>query len=183
MANIHTTKSQGRTPKLGPVTIKKLWPYKGGDKSINGVISDSSGETPFKGWGFTPATGLYEGAEVTFSGSGPKAGITNKEYPEGSGKWAFNISECSVQFGQAGGGDVEHVGYNAPEPSQRPQYPTQPLAVQGDKLGPVMARAALATRLYVAELEAQGFTRDEALMLAVPAPTVFPLWWFGEKGC
>ena len=46
-----------------------------------------------------------------------------------------------------------------------------------------MRRAARATSIYIDELVVnQGFTRDEAIMLAQGAGGLYPLWWFGEKG-
>lgn len=184
MANIHTAQQQGRVTLLGPVTLKKLWPYEEGKKSMNGVVTDASGEAQIKIWGATPSNGLYEGCTLTLTGTGPKGGITNKEYPEGSSKWALNASDCRIQVGDGHGGTMEQVGQPAYQPPAAPpaQYPTQPLAVAGDKLGPAMARAALATRIYVDELEKQGFSRDEALMLSTNAGSYYPLMWFGEKG-
>lgn len=78
----------------------------------------------------------------------------------------------------------------APPAYQAPQYATQaPQAAHvapgahGDKLQPTMARAALACRILVDELQGQGFNYEEAMRLASsPAAGAFPLWWFGEKG-
>jgi hypothetical protein len=189
MANIHSVQQSGAATQLGPVTIKKLWPFEAGKKYMNGTITDASGDSPFKCWGADATSGLYEGAQVTFTGTGPKGGIKNQEYPPASGKFALNMNDCRIQVGDGQGGTTEPVPpYSPPAPSYTApsapvtQYPTQPLAVAGDKLGPVMARAALATRIYVEELEKQGFSRDEALMLSTNAGSYYPLHWFGEKG-
>ena len=179
--NIAALQSIGSGVQIGPVLLKKVWPFKPGDKSINGVISDSTGEIAFKVWGATPANGLAEGRLLTFaSGGGPKSGITHTEYPVGSGKWAMNINGCRYEF-QDGGMEPVQQAYQQPvQPTHA--YPTQPLKVADDKLQPTMARAALATRIYVEELTTQGFTRDEALMLSANSGIIFPNFWFGEKG-
>ena len=69
--------------------------------------------------------------------------------------------------------------YQAPAPQAAHVAP----ATHGDKLQPAMAKAALSCRLLVDELQGQGFNYEEAMRLASsPAPGVYPLWWFGEKG-
>jgi hypothetical protein len=181
MATIHSTQSEGRSHVLGPVTITKLWPKKQGQIYLSGSIKDASGQSPFKIWGALANRNFQEGEVVTFVGEGPKGGITNKEYPEGSGKFSLNISDCRaegpVSASEAHSGRQETTSYQA-----HPERAFSPSS-GGDKLPDVMKRCAQATRLYIDELVVnQGFTKDEAIMLAQNAPAWYPLMWFGEKG-
>ncbi len=186
---IHEITSQGSATIFGPVVVKKLWPYKQGDKSINGVFTDATGEANFKIWGATPANGIFEGCVLTLIGQGPKGKVINREYPEGSGKWALNASDCRVDIqGGASTGPVEpyvapQAAYQAPaqQYSQPAAQAPQGAPAGQDKLPATMSRAAYATHLYVDALVLHGFTRDESIMLAVHAGAIYPLWWGGEK--
>lgn len=186
---ISTALSQGNAIQLGPVTVKKVFDMKPGDKQRFLIVTDPSGEGALKIWGAAANTKLFVGQSFTLIGAGPKGGIKAQEYPVGSGKWSLNANDCRLEIdGQAPGGHtdhqnapqgrVEHVGYNEPTPFR--QEATGP---SGDKLEATMKRAAKATALYIDELVVNhGFSKDEAIMLAQGSHSVFPLFWFGEKG-
>ncbi len=173
---------------LGPCTVKKSFPMKPGDKSAYVIVMDATGESALKIWGPAgPALALTEGQIITVVAQGPKGSIQNQEY---NGKWALNAN--SVRVDVAGGASVGPVEpYVAPQaayqaPAQSYSQPSAQ-APQGapagqDQLPLVAARAARGTALYIDELVVNhGFTKDEAMMLAVGAHSMFPLYWGGEK--
>jgi hypothetical protein len=183
--NIHQIQQQGTGISLGPVTVKKLFPKKPGDKSLFLLISDSTGEAALKIWGPASNSPLQDGQQITVTGSGPKGGLAHKEY---NGKWTINANDCSVAI--AGGSTMSGVeaapayaapAYAAPAPVAYAAPAAAAPAV--DKLPDVMKRCAMATTLYIDELVVNhGFSKEEALMLAQNAPAWYPLMWFGEKG-
>lgn len=70
----------------------------------------------------------------------------------------------------------------APEPA--PAYQAAVAAPEG-KGEAVLARAAELQHFYVSQLEARGFSRDEAITIssgAGNAAEITAKWWFGEKG-
>lgn len=175
--NIHSIQNEGRGISLGPVTITKLFPIKPGDKSAYMGVSDPSGSANLKVWGAAAHSAFFEGASITLIGTGPKGNITNKEWPEGSGKWALNASDCRVEG--LSGGSAAPVQES---PQAAYQQRSAPI-IGGDKLEAVMSQCAKATSCYVENLVVNhGFSKDEAIMLAQNAPSWFPLFWFGEKG-
>jgi hypothetical protein len=174
--NIHELTTQGRGEQLGPLTVKKMFDMKPGDKSLFLIASDPTGESAIKIWGASPNHGLTQGSVFSLAASGPKGSLQNREYNE---KWSINASDCLIKLG----GEVPVT------PTQSTSQPAQPTQTQaysgasGDKLPLVMKRCAEATATYVDELVInKGFTRDEAIMLAQNAPSWHSLWWFGEKG-
>jgi len=173
--NIHQIQNEGRSQKLGPVEVKKVYPMKPGAKNAFMLIEDSSGKTALKIWGLSPSQMPAEGSSITLIGNGSqKSGITNQEYPEGSGKFSLNASECSFSEG---------VGQGEPEQPSSNVVPQNTMTTNSsDKLAQVMKRAALANHMYVEELILHGYTKDEAIMMSQGAGNTFPLWWFGEKG-
>ena len=183
---INTILSQGNAIQLGPVTVEKTYPRKPGDKNRFLLISDASGKGALKIWGAAANTELTEGMRITLVGFGPKGGLKTSEY---NGKVSIDGNDVRLEIeGQAPGGHtdhqnapqgrVEHVGYNEPAPFR--QEATGP---SGDKLEATMQRAAKATAIYIDELVVNhGFSKDEAIMLAQGSHSVFPLFWFGEKG-
>jgi hypothetical protein len=181
---IATILSQGNAIQLGPVTVEKTYPRKPGDKNRFLLVSDASGKGALKIWGAAANTELSEGMRITLVGFGPKGGLKTSEY---NGKVSIDANDVRLEIeGQAAGAHTDHpqahveaVGYDQPRIMTQ-TYGAPPV----DKLPMVMKRAATATALYVDELVVNhGYTKDEALMLAQNAPSWFPLWWFGEKGC
>jgi len=170
--NLHTIQSQGEGPSLGPITVKRLFPFKPGDKSLFLIASDATGECAVKIWGAGAHCGVQEGQVITLTGAGPKGGLKTNEY---NGKVSINANDCRV--------DIQ--GSN---PAPQTQAAPQPAASQhadplDDKLPSVMKRCARATSLYIDEMVVNhGFSRDEAIMLAQNCPAWYSLWWFGEKG-
>lgn len=182
---IQTALSQGSILKLGPVTVKKTFDMKAGDKNRYVIVTDQSGEAALKIWGAAANTPLNAGNVITLIGTGPKGGIKAQEWPAGSGKWSLNANDCRLELGsgprthqEPSHGSEEHVGYSPQE-----YHSSAPVVHSGDKLEAVAKRAASATALYIDELTVNhGFSKDEAIMLAQGAHGMFPLWWFGEKG-
>lgn len=188
MPNVHTIKSTGSSTVLGPVTITKLWPYKPGDKSINGNFSDATGETAFKIWGALPGLGLAEGLQLKLTGVGPKGSITNKEYPPASGKWAFNASDCRCElFNPDGTPHVAQAYTPPPQQAYAPQGQTGYAAAGAglsleQKVEMSAKQAARWTAIYIDTLVVNhGFSKDEAIMLGQGSSGGFPLYWGGEK--
>jgi hypothetical protein len=181
---IQTALSQGSILKLGPVTVKKTFDMKAGDKNRYVIVTDQSGEAALKIWGAAANTALNAGDSITLIGTGPKGGIKAQEWPAGSGKWSLNANDCRLELGGGSrthqeplGGSEEHVGYSHPESHYSP-----PTGNSGDKLEAVAKRAAAGTAFYIDELVVNhGFSKDEAIMLAQGAHSMFPLYWGGEK--
>jgi hypothetical protein len=189
--NIHQIQSEGSGIQLGPVTVSKTYEMKPGDKQRYVKVRDASGETGLKIWGPASGTHLQEGQVITLVGTGPRGGVKNQEYPVGSGKWTLNANDCRLEIG----GQAPPQGYSQPQAYNTPQEPapayTAPSTSHdtppfrgpvGDKLPATMDRAAEATHLYITALVSRGYTRDEAIMLGQSASSIYPLWWFGEKG-
>lgn len=185
MSTIAQIQQEGQGLTLGPVKITRIFPKSGfGDKAnLFILVEDATGKTGVKIWGPAANNVFSEGEIITLTGGGPKGGLKNQEYPVGSGKWSLNANDCRIsRSGQA----IE----SPQEPSQPAQayqqhQPTQsaPQAYSGDKLDAVAKRAALGTHLYVDALVVNhGFSRAEAIQLAVGAHSLHPLFWFGEKG-
>lgn len=190
MSNIHSVLAEGSAIQLGPVTVSKTYPRKPGDKNRFVLIEDSSGKGALKIWGAAANTELVEGQVITLVGTGPKGGLKTSEY---NGRVSIDANDCRLELA----GQAPPQGHAHPQAYATPQASVEPVgydeprgalqaphaAPGGDKLPDVMKRCALATRLYIDELTInQGFTNDEAILLAQNAPAYMPLWWFGEKG-
>lgn len=181
MSNIHQVLSEGSAIQLGPVEVTRVFPKNPGAKYSFSLVKDASGSTALKIWGAASNTELQVGQQVTLVGTGPRGGVKKSEY---NGKISIDANDCRLEMDeqatqqpvQQGAG---YSSYNEP----REQVRAATGGSGDDKLPMVMARCAEATRLYVDGLINQGFSRDEAIMLAQNAPSYMPLWWFGEKGC
>lgn len=180
MANIHSILQQGEAIQLGPVEVTRVFPPNAGAKYSFSLIKDASGSTALKIWGAAGNTPLQVGQKITLIGSGPKGGLKVSEY---QGKISIDANNCRLEFGE-GSAPAPQAAHSAPQPPSGYQAPQAPSGPTVDKLEPVMARCALATRLYIDELVVNhGFSKDEAIMLAQNAPAWYSLYWFGEKGC
>lgn len=177
MSAIHTMLSQGSGVQLGPVTIDKVYPFTPGGKNIFMLISDASGKGALKIWG-AAANGSYQpGQQITLVGTGPKGGLKVSEY---QGKTSIDANDCRVEFG-GGGGSVE-AAQPAPAGYQPRQAPAPSVTSGKGTIEDVAKQAARGTALYIDELVVNhGFSRDEAIMLAQGAHTMFPIYWGGEK--
>lgn len=160
---------------LGPVEVTKVYDMKPEDKSAFMLIKDDSGTAALKIWALPMSQLPRVGERIRIFASGAKASIANKEWPQGSGKFTLNASGCSIESDAAPSG-----GYSSPQ--QTSAHPAQATAGGVDKLPATMRRAATSTKLYVDALVEQGFSKEEALMLAQGSSGAYPLWWFGEKG-
>ncbi len=164
---------------LGPVEVTKAYDMKEGDKSCFLMIKDESGSSALKIWGIPASQCPKAGDKIRIFATGAKASIVDKEWPVGSGKYTLNASACSIESDAASGGSAPRMGgYSSPQPS----VPQAQAAGGVDKMPSTMKRVAEATKLYVDALIEQGFSKEEAIMLAQGSQGAYPLWWFGEKG-
>ncbi len=180
MSSIHDITNNGTAVTLGPITVTRVFPLSGAGARANlfFLAKDNTGSSGFKIWGHSANCGLKEGDVVTLVGQGARGGLKREEYPANSGKWNINANDVRVDV--QGGASTASVDVRQEAPRQENQAQSTNTGV--DKLPLVMAECARATALYVKDLETEGFSRDEAIMLSQNAPSYMPLWWFGEKG-
>lgn len=173
--NIHQILQEGSAVQLGPVEVTKTYNKNPGDKNRFLLIKDASGQGALKIWGAAANTNVNAGDIITLVGSGPKGGLKTSEY---NGKTSIDANDCRLEFGNGHRSETQAPQHHAPAAQSGPAPSGGP-----DKLPAVMARCAEATRLYIDELVInQGFSKDEAIMLAQGVHSAHPLWWFGEKG-
>jgi hypothetical protein len=176
--NIHQLQTEGSGHRLGPFTVTKSYPAKPGDSSVFILIKDDSGSAALKIWGIGAAQTPRQNETISLvTDGGPKSSITNKEYPVGSGKFSINASGCQIV--REGGAESSHN----PIPAAQTNEPaSNSYGTNKASLEQTMQKAAEATHHYVIALQDVGFTREESIQLSVNAGSLYPLYWFGEKG-
>lgn len=183
MATIHSILQEGSAVQLGPVKVEKTYPRKPGDKNRFVLISDTSGKGALKIWGAAANTELQEGQMINLIGSGPRGGLKTTEF---NGKTSIDANDCRLELasGQTFHAQQAHnasEGYS--EPSHSYSAPQSQPARQSGSGGivAVARQAAKGTVAYINALEAEGLSRDEALMVAQGAHNMYPVYWGGEK--
>ena len=168
--NIHTLKQDKSALNLGPFKVEKAYDRKSDAKYSFYLISDSTDKAARKVWG--PDPGMREGSSYSLQGVGQKGGLKVTEY---QGKQSIDANGCVLANGE-GSSDSANAAQHSPE-----QSAASALSVSA-KVEAIGKRAADTTDAYINALTDIGYSREEAMQLAVGSFSLFPLFWFGEKG-
>jgi len=171
-------------------------------------VTDGTGETYMKFFTQHQMTPLAENSQVTVASvPGKNGALTGVSVNIWNGKASINCSDLATINGAAQGAQMPaqqpqqaapQPAYQAPQqPQAAPQQPAQaqpayqapaqaaPQVAGGgvalDKIVAIASKAAEGTAVLVQELQAKGFSREEAIALASGSAGMIPVYWGGDK--